>query len=66
MIPFAQTKASIITEVMKNIKNGYVVKTEGWGISTHDGLHPDSTGAKKAGEKLANELQKIFGKDFFN
>ena len=66
MIPIAQTKANIITEVMKGIKNSYVVKTEGWDISTHDGLHPDSAGAKKAGEKLADELVNIFGKEFFD
>lgn len=66
MITFGQTKKNVITEVMADVENSYIVHTEGWGIPTNDGYHPTPDGAKNAGERLAMELKYIFGNDFFN
>lgn len=66
MITFGQTKKNVITEVMTDVENSYVVHTEGWGIPTNDGYHPTPDGARNAGERLAMELKYIFGKDFFD
>ena len=66
MITFGQTKKNVITEVMADVENSYVVHTEGWGIPTNDGYHPTPDGARNAGERLAMELKYIFGKDFFD
>lgn len=65
MIPFKQTKANIIREVMADVENSYVVETADWNIATNDGLHPTPAGAQVAGEKLADALKNIFGEDFF-
>ena len=66
MITFGQTKKNVITEVMADVENSYIVHTEGWGIPTNDGYHPTPDGAKNAGERLAMELKYIFGNEFFN
>ena len=65
MIPFRQTKAAIIREVMADVENSYIVETADWDITTNDGLHPTPAGAQKAGEKLADALTNIFGEEFF-
>lgn len=66
MIPFNQSRAREITEVMNGFENAYVVQTEGWNITMTDIYHPDPSGAKIAGENLANELIRIFGENFFS
>ena len=65
LIPFNQAHARIISSVVEGMENAYVVETRGWEITYTDGVHPDAAGAKAAGERLAEELKKIFGEDFF-
>lgn len=66
MIPFNQSRVAEITEVMNGFENAHVVRTEGWNITMTDIYHPDSEGAKIAGENLADELLRILGEDFFS
>ena len=65
LIPFNQAQARIITTVMENTENAYVVETKDWEITFTDTAHPDVAGAKYAGEHLADALKDIFGEDFF-
>ena len=65
LIPFNQAHSRVIPGVVKTMDNAYVVETKGWKITYTDGVHPDAAGAKAAGEKLADELVKIFGEEFF-
>ena len=65
MIPFNQAHAALITEFMSTIENSYVIQTKGWNLSMTEGVHPNPAGAKKAGEKLADEMLNIFGEDYF-
>ena len=65
LIPFNQAQARVIADTVKDMANVYVVETKGWEITYTDGVHPDAAGAKLAGEKLAEELQGIFGEEFF-
>jgi lysophospholipase L1-like esterase len=65
LVPFEQTHARVIKGVVETMENAYLVETRGWRISYTDGIHPDAAGAKYAGEKLAEEMKKIFGEDFF-
>ena len=65
MTPFNQAHATLIAEYMSTVENSYVVPTRGWNISMTEGVHPNPAGAKKAGEKLADEMLKIFGEDYF-
>ncbi len=56
-----------IEELAADMEGLYVVHTKDWRLSYTDGnLHPNVAGAKKAGQKLADELKKIMGEDFFN
>ena len=66
MIPFNQSRAGEISEVMGGFENAYVVQTENWSITMTDVYHPDPSGAKIAGENLADELLRILGEDFFS
>jgi lysophospholipase L1-like esterase len=66
MIPFNQSRAEEIAEVMGGFENAYVVQTQGWNITMTDLYHPDTSGAKIAGENLADELLRIVGEDFFS
>ncbi len=65
LIPFNQSHARVIGDTVEAMENTYVIETKGWKITYTDGVHPDAAGAKTAGERLAEELKKIFGEDFF-
>jgi len=65
MIPFYQSHAESIGEVMNDFENAYVIQTSEWNLTYTDIFHPDSAGAKTAGENLAEELISIFGESFF-
>ena len=65
LIPFEQTHARVIANVVADMENAHVIETKKWEISYTDGIHPDVAGAKYAGEKLAAELKAIFGEDYF-
>ena len=66
MIPFGQYHAQAIAEAVSGFENAYVVQTDEWNITFTDVYHPDSNGAKIAGENLAEELICILGEDFFS
>ena len=66
MIPFGQYHAQAIAEAVSGFENAYVVQTDEWNITFTDVYHPDSNGAKIAGENLAEELICILGADFFS
>ena len=66
LIPFNQAQARIITTVMENTENAYVIETKDWEITFTDTAHPDVAGAKYAGEHLADALKDIFGENFFD
>ena len=66
MIPFGQYHAQAIAEAVSGFENAYVVQTDEWNIKFTDVYHPDSNGAKIAGENLAEELICILGADFFS
>lgn len=65
VIPFNQSKADIIINVMQNISNGYVIATAGWNLTTTDGVHLDAAGAEKAGLNIAENLLTLLGQEFF-
>lgn len=66
MIPFSQRNAKNIKSVVKDYENIHLVETDTWNVSYSDGIHPNAKGAKNAGERLADALVSIFGKDFFD
>ncbi|GLI82315.1 hypothetical protein ANABIO32_00010 [Rossellomorea marisflavi] len=65
MIPFNQTKASVLRTVVPSYQNAFLVETDGWGITYSDGVHPDVNGGLVGGQKLAESLISIFGKTYF-
>ena len=66
MIPFCGNRAEDIATVCADYADITVVPTASWGISYTDGLHPNRTGAKRAGDKLAAKLKSILGSSFFD
>lgn len=54
-----------IDELAPNFKNFHVIHTADWDLTYTDEVHPDVAGARKAGSKLAMEIRKIMGEDFF-
>ena len=66
MIPFGQYHAQAIAEAVSGFENACVVQTDEWNITFTDVYHPDSNGAKIAGENLAEELICILGEGFFS
>lgn len=65
IIPFNQFYSTQIRECTANRSYCYLIETAEWGITYTDGLHPNEVGAKTAGEKLADEILKILGKNYF-
>lgn len=60
VIPFGQAKAKIIRECVEGKEYCHLVETNNWGVTyTSDSTHPDSAGAKIAGEKLAEEIETL-------
>ncbi|NGT96493.1 BppU family phage baseplate upper protein [Clostridium perfringens] len=65
VIPFNQRHAQDIRDCVTDRKYCYLIETSGWKITYTDSIHPNIKGGKIAGEKLANEIIKILGKNFF-
>jgi len=65
MVPFNQARKTELTSAVSARSNMYLVETEGWNITTTDGTHPDLAGGLVAGNKLAVEIIKILGKNYF-
>ena len=64
MIPFSQSHLEI-KNYIANKSWCYLVETNGWGLTYTDGLHPDVSGSTKAGEKLADRILEVLGKNYF-
>lgn len=65
MVPFNQARKTELTSAVSARSNMYLVDTEGWNITTTDGTHPDVAGGLVAGQKLANAIISVLGKDYF-
>ena len=65
MVPFNGARKSEITDITNNKKGVYMVDTNGWDISTTDGLHPDVAGSIIAGTKLSDYMISTLGKNYF-
>ena len=51
--------------IADDYENVYWVGSKPWGITFTDSCHPNAAGAKKLGNKLADEMISILGEDFF-
>ena len=65
LIPFGQIHTAAIKKTVKELDHAYVVSTADWELTYTDGAHPDAEGARRAGKRLAEELKKIFGEEYF-
>lgn len=66
-IPFNQSKAQAIRDTVAEYSGAItIVETERWRPSYTDGIHPNATGARVAGETLATAILQTLGADFFN
>ena len=65
IIPFKQSLRKEIMECATTRKYCHVVETAGWGITYTDSAHPNKSGASIAAEKLATEILRLFGKQYF-
>lgn len=65
MVPFNQARVTELTNAVSTRNNMYLVKTAGWNITTTDGTHPDVAGGLVAGQKLADVIISVLGKDYF-
>ncbi|MBR6427598.1 MAG: SGNH/GDSL hydrolase family protein [Clostridia bacterium] len=66
LIPFSQTHADTIRECCAGRDYITVVETNGWNPSTTDGIHLNALGANSAGTRLAAEIKRVLGEDFFS
>ena len=65
LIPYSQTHADTIRACCEGRDYITIIETEGWDPATTDGIHLSAIGARSAGKKLAAELKKHLGEDFF-
>jgi hypothetical protein len=65
MIPFIQYHAQDIRDCVADKLFCYLVETDDWGVTFTDWVHPDINGGIIAGEKLADAITKVLGKEFF-
>lgn len=66
LIPYSQTHADTIRACCDGRDYVTIIETEGWDPATTDGVHLSAIGARSAGRKLADELKKHLGEDFFS
>lgn len=60
MIPFTQMHATPIRKAAASCKKYCtVIETKSWKLSYTDGLHPNKSGAQKAGKTLAKKIKSI-------
>lgn len=65
MIPFNGSKRSEIITCVNSRSNIYLIDTRGWGVSTTDNAHPNLEGGITAGNKTADYIISILGKNYF-
>lgn len=65
VIPFKQSLRQEIIECVSRRQYCHVVETANWDITYTDSAHPDKPGSIIASEKLATEILKLFGKQYF-
>lgn len=65
ILPFNGAKRSEITTCVNSRSNIYLIDTAGWGVSTTDGVHPNLDGGITAGNKTADYITSILGKNYF-
>ena len=58
VVPFTQTHAKQIREVVGRYEWAYLVETAGFYFDTYDGLHPSDEGAKKVAGLLVDFITK--------
>lgn len=58
VIPFSQTHAEQIREIVSNYKWAYLVETEGVTFDSNDGIHPNDSGAQKIAGLLVDFINK--------
>ena len=66
LIPFHQTHAAAIRKTVREMDRAYIVETTDWKLTYTDGAHPDAAGAERAGKRLAEEMERILGEEFFS
>lgn len=65
MIPFKQSLRHEIIECVSGRQYCHVVETADWDITYTDSAHPDKSGSLSVSKKLATEILKLFGKQYF-
>ena len=65
MLPFINVRKEEIKKVVSMTENTVFIDTSEWNVQCIDGVHPNLEGSKVAGEKLAGELLKYYGIEFF-
>ena len=58
VIPFSQTHAEQIREIVSNYKWAYLGETEGVTFDSNDGIHPNDSGAQKIAGLLVDFINK--------
>ena len=69
MIPFNQTRANVISKIVTNAQDCYLVETKDWqinGTNTTDGTHPNEKGSNIAGFNLAIAIKKKLSEKWMN
>lgn len=65
VIPFKQSLRQEIIDCVAGRRYCHVVETASWEITYTDSAHPNKSGASIASEKMATEILKLFGKQYF-
>jgi hypothetical protein len=65
LIPFKQSLATEIKDVVNTRKSCYVIETANWGVTYTDQAHPDKNGSNIAASKLSTKIIDIMGKTYF-
>lgn len=63
--PFAGCFSAELQAAVAQVERAFYVETSDWQLTYTDGVHPNAAGAQKAGNKLAQALQRVLGPVFF-
>jgi hypothetical protein len=65
MIPFGGAQSATFAQIVDGYSNVTLIQSDKWGINQPNAGHPDATGSLTAGQKLADRIQSVMGKNYF-
>jgi hypothetical protein len=65
MVPFGGAQSATFSQIVDGYSYVTLIQSDTWGIVQPNDGHPDAVGSATAGQKLADKIQVVMGKNYF-